>query len=626
MKSLKGRFLIIIAITLVVPALLTLVFTYLGTRKTMSMMIETDARLGLQAWPEEFAALRKQRLSFVEELITNTHLYVHQFRSQNKNEKIQFRRELENKLADYLSANSKTFERVVWIDGNGSVVIQFQIARNYLAATGRPLKIQRQGFGNEFQNLKSIAAEWTKNDNFIGATQIIDNGFTQTIGVPIRGPRLNEDCPDNFGMLFLDIRLNGLLADAARRSGPIFSQAVPMVFDDDGTILYHRDPEYVSQKLARHYPDVAAAMLARKTSVDTQHKNRDWRVFTRQYSGQWYFALLLRETKFIRRLEPLYWINLLIMVLGGMWAISLLGLSFRKLAKSIGELAAGAQAIATGDLDKRVAIDRTEELGVLGRSFNNMADSLKNLIHERAEKEKLRDLNQLKDAFISNVSHELREPLEHIDLGVENLKRGGLGLLNEQQQSYLIRVQQNTKRLIRMISELLDVARIESGSITLHRAPCSMEEIVNEVIDETRPIWQKKSLRVHGEGESANGHIIADRDMLKQVISNLLDNAIKFTNENGEISISSKRGNGSIELVVADSGIGIAEEHLQHIFDRFYQTPSSASKNGSGNRRKYGLGLGLNIVKTLVEAHGGEIRAESKIGEGTSMKVFLPVE
>jgi signal transduction histidine kinase len=365
-------------------------------------------------------------------------------------------------------------------------------------------------------------------------------------------------------------------------------------------------------------------MLTRKTVVDILHKNRDWRVFTRPYSGQWYFALMLREAKFVRRLEPLYWINLLIMLLGGMWAISLLGISFRKLARSIGELAAGAQAIATGDLDKRVAIDRTEELGTLGRAFNNMAEALKNLIHERAEKEKLRDLNQLKDAFISNVSHELREPLEHIDLGVENLRRGGLGLLNEQQQSYLIRVQQNTKRMIRMIKELLDVARIESGSMTLHRSPCAVEEIVAEVIDETRPIWQKKSLNVHSTGDSGNGHVIADRDMLKQIVSNLMDNAIKFTNENGEISISSKRENASIELVVADSGVGIPPEYLPHIFDRFYQAP--ASKNDNGNRRKYGLGLGLNIVKTLVEAHSGKISVESQVGEGTRVKVSLPVE
>jgi len=624
MKSLKARFLLIITLTLVIPAMLTIVFTYLGTRRTMSMMIESDARIGLQTWPEEFAALRKQRLSFIEELIGKTHIYVHQFRSQNKNEESQFRRQLEKKLTDFLSANPKTFERVVWIDGRGVVLVKFQIALNYLAATGRPLKILRRGFGNEFQNLKSIAAEWTKEENFIGATQIIDNGFSQTIGIPIRGLHLNEDCPDNFGMLFLDIRLNGLLSDAAKRSGPVFSQAVPMVFDDDGTILYHRDPEYVSQKLSRHYPDVAAATLTRKANVDIQHKNRDWRVFTRPYSGQWYFALMLREAKFIRRLEPLYWINLLIMVLGGMWAISLLGISFRKLAKSIGELAAGAQAIATGDLDKRVAIDRTEELGTLARAFNNMAESLKTLIHERAEKEKLRDLNQLKDAFISNVSHELREPLEHIDLGVENLKRGGLGLLNEQQQSYLIRVQQNTKRLIRMITELLDVARIESGSITLHRAPCSVEEVVSEVIDETRPLWQKKSLSVRSDGELGNGHIIADRDMLKQIVGNLLDNAIKFTNENGEISISSKRENGSIELVVTDSGAGIAPEHLPHLFGRFYQAPTPVL--GNGKRRKCGLGLGLNIVKTLVEAHGGEISVESKVGEGTRIKVRLPVE
>ncbi len=624
MKSLKGRFLIIIALTLVVPALLTLVLTYFGTRQTMSMMIESDARIGLQTWPEECAALRKQRLNFVEGLITQTHIYVHQFRSQNKNEMMQFRRELEKKLADYLSANSKTFDRVVWIDATGVPIIRFQIAPNYFAATGRPLKIQRQGFGNEFQNLKNIAAEWTKNDNFIGATQIIDNGFSQTIGVPIKGMRLNEDCPDNFGMLFLDIRLNGLLSDAAKRSGPIFSQAVPMVFDDDGTILYHRDPEYISQKLSRHYPDVAAATLSRKANVDIQHKGRDWRVFTRSSSGQWYFALMLREAKFVRRLQPLYWINLLIMLLGGMWAISLLGISFRKLAKSISELAAGAQAIATGDLDKRVAIDRTEELGTLARSFNDMANSLKTLIHERAEKEKLRDLNQLKDAFISNVSHELREPLEHIDLGVENLRRGGLGMLNEQQQRYLIRVQQNAKRLIRMITELLDVARIESGSMTLHRAPCSVEEIVCEVIDETRPIWQKKSLRVRSAGESGNGQISADRDMLKQIVSNLLDNAIKFTNENGEISISSKRENGSIELVVTDSGAGIAPEHLPHLFGRFYQTPTPVLGNGKG--RKCGLGLGLNIVKTLVEAHGGKISVESKVSEGTRVKVSLPVE
>jgi signal transduction histidine kinase len=157
----------------------------------------------------------------------------------------------------------------------------------------------------------------------------------------------------------------------------------------------------------------------------------------------------------------------------------------------------------------------------------------------------------------------------------------------------------------------------------LEVSPCSVNEILTEVVEEARPQWQSKTLQVREICGEKNLPLLADRDKLKQIISNLLDNAIKFTGANGEISLCVERRNGCVELAIADTGIGIAPEHQAHIFERFYQVRAPIGENGNG--RNSGLGLGLNIVKALVELHGGEIAVRSEIGAGTQVMIKLPI-
>ena len=622
MKSIKTRFFAIILATLVTPAFLMMIFSYVGTRRTMSAMSEKNVRDNLQNWLKETSTVREQRLSALVDLLRVTHHYLHQFRAF-ENEHSLFEHHLEDKLADFLCANSEVYAQALWVSGDGRPKTKFVFSPNYILTTGRPLKIEKKDFDSIDNDLAKVASTWTGAEIWSGPPQITGDGFAQALGIPLRENYIHWDCPASFGMLFLELRLDFLFSEAASRSaGQIFTDAIPMVFDSTGTILYHREPEFACQKVAVVYPTLAPQVFSRPTAAHFEHAGRQWMMLSARSTEQWHFTLLLEEGEFARRLQPLYWVNFPIMLIGVVVAVVLLALAFRQLAHTIHTLAAGAHAIAQGDLEKRVAIDNIEEFGALGRAFNHMAESLRGLIGERAEKQKLQELNQLKDAFISNVSHELKGPLARIDLGVENLRRGVAGAVTTKQHSYLSRIHENTRRLIRMIEELLEVSRIEAGRMTLELSSCSVKEILTEVIEEARPQWQSKKLRVSGTCTDKNVQLLADRDKLKQIISNLLDNAIKFTGEKGEISLHATQQNGRVELTIADTGIGIAPEHLDHLFERFYQVrPAMANGNGIPP----GLGLGLNIVKTLVELHNGEISVESEVGAGTRVTVRLPV-
>ncbi|MDZ7290981.1 MAG: HAMP domain-containing histidine kinase [candidate division KSB1 bacterium] len=639
-RSLKTRFFSIIAMTLVAPAFLTMLISYVGTRRTISKMVQQNFHDDLQRWQDETAAVRGQCLTNLCDLLAVTHNYAHQFRVFGTEQRI-FEHQLKDKLADFLCAHSEVYVQALWVSAAGRPKAKFILSPIYLMTCGRPLKLEEEKFESSDEILAQVAPALTREQIWFGPSRITGDGFASTIGIPLQAALMRKThgecalCANQFGTIFLELRLNYLFSEAARRA-QMFTDAIPMVFDSSGTILYHPRAEFICQKLTTCYPALASHISTQKVfhgptpglaaPVRFKHDGHQWAMLSNRSNEQYHFALFLEEEKIIRRLQSLYWINLAIMLLGGVVAVSLLGLAFRRMGRTVGELAAGAHAIARGDLDRRVAIDSEDELGVLGRAFNHMAASLKGLIRERAEKEKLQELNQLKDAFVSNVSHELKGPLNRIELGIENLRRGVAGVINEKQQLYLYRIQENTRRLIRMIDDLLEVSRIEAGRMALELSLCAVKEILAEVIEEARPQWQRKSLRVSDACTEENLHLLADRDKLKQILSNLLDNAIKFTAENGEISLHAEKQNGCIELIVADTGIGIAPEHLEHLFERFYQVHAHVSGRDNGKNSGLGLGLGLNIVKALVELHNGEIAVDSKLGVGTRVTVRLPAK
>ncbi len=246
--------------------------------------------------------------------------------------------------------------------------------------------------------------------------------------------------------------------------------------------------------------------------------------------------------------------------------------------------------------------------------FNNIATALKES-HDR-----LRQLDTLKSQFLDNVSHELRTPLTHIKGFVDNLIDGVGGELSEKQGRYLLRVMDNCDRLIRLINNLLDLSRIESGKISLQLEPTRLYPILEAAIVGIQPMADGKQIQVNLDCHP-DAIVLMDADKMGQIMTNLLDNAVKYTENGGRISVSETTlSDWELQICVEDTGIGIAQAELDLIFDRFHRvTDSKSSEIG-------GIGLGLPIVKNLVELHGGSVWAESELGKGSRFYITLKRE
>jgi PAS domain S-box-containing protein len=230
-----------------------------------------------------------------------------------------------------------------------------------------------------------------------------------------------------------------------------------------------------------------------------------------------------------------------------------------------------------------------------------------------------KEVDRLKSDFVSQVSHELRTPLTSIKGYIDNLKDGIVGVLTEKQIDYLNRMSRNADHLAVLISDLLDVSRIESGKMTVRLTALSLRDLIADVVKSLRPIADEKRLEVvlnEFEGES---RIQGDRDKLEQVITNLFVNAIKFTPPGGRITISLQQDEKFVKTSIRDTGIGIPPEKQSRIFDRFYRVEPEASSKSNGT------GLGLYIARNIVEMHGGRIWLTSEVGNGSEFSFTLPI-
>jgi signal transduction histidine kinase len=277
------------------------------------------------------------------------------------------------------------------------------------------------------------------------------------------------------------------------------------------------------------------------------------------------------------------------------------------LTRPIQLLRDGAHKIGEGDLTHRIRITTRDELGELAQEFNVMAT-------------KLQELDQLKQDFVSNVTHELRSPLTSLRGYVELLLREGAGAINEEQREFLIVIKNNSVRLARFIDNLLDVAKIEAGKIELHPERIRLQDLALEMTVVFRPQAQEKHITFRTEIPPRLRPIHADADKLLEVLTNLLSNAFKFTPNEGQVTLTASEKEGLVHLEVKDSGIGIPPESLGIIFNKFEQVKPT---QGLARKTK-GSGLGLTIVKGIVEAHGGQVWIESQINQGTIVHILLP--
>ncbi len=228
----------------------------------------------------------------------------------------------------------------------------------------------------------------------------------------------------------------------------------------------------------------------------------------------------------------------------------------------------------------------------------------------------LRNLQATRRELIGNISHEFRTPLAGIKVMVETLRDGAV---DDQKtaRDFLNRIDDEVNRLTQLVAELTELSRIETGKAELKLEPVNINDLAEEVAAQLKPQAERQRLSLVKELAANLPQVSADRARVRQVIVNLLHNAIKFTDAGGRITVTTRREGDSVTLAIADTGSGIAEEDLPHVFERFYK--------GDKVRTGEGTGIGLAIAKHIVEAHGGNIRVESEEGRGSTFSFSLPL-
>ena len=227
----------------------------------------------------------------------------------------------------------------------------------------------------------------------------------------------------------------------------------------------------------------------------------------------------------------------------------------------------------------------------------------------------LKELDRLKSEFVSVVSHDLRSPLTSILGYVELLERAGP--LTDEQDNFVERVKQSVHNITALINDLLDLGRLEAG-IDMTMALCDPNELLHEIMEEVEPAIVAKGLNLQLRLANEVVHVLGDQRRLHQALSNLVNNAVKYTPAGGAVRVESSLQDEQVIIRVSDTGIGISQAEQPYIFDKFFR-----SEQVTGSHE--GTGLGLSIVKSVVERHQGRVYAMSELGEGTTFSVILPV-
>lgn len=274
-----------------------------------------------------------------------------------------------------------------------------------------------------------------------------------------------------------------------------------------------------------------------------------------------------------------------------------------------------AKSIATGKFD-RVVESRNDELSQLAAELNWIA-------------EKFGELDRLKSTFISSISHEFKSPLTaiegYIDFFIEGIDSG---IKEEKQIKALNIMKHNASRLGKLINDVLDLAKIEAGQLEVKRQPLKLVEMLEERAGEFRPLAREKEIEIEVKTEEKIGLVLGDKEKAEKVLDNLLSNALKFNHRKGKVVIEAKesggQGGGSsgfVEVSVSDTGCGIPKTEISTVFDKFRRL---GPEDETTMEELKGPGLGLAIAKGMVEAQGGKIWVESKLGEGSKFMFTLP--
>jgi signal transduction histidine kinase len=314
------------------------------------------------------------------------------------------------------------------------------------------------------------------------------------------------------------------------------------------------------------------------------------------------YARVLRAQTEVARLEKRTW-NGVIVALATSLVLALITTAViaLRITRSLRRLSVATAAVAAGSFRDPIPVAGNDEVAVLGRSFNAMAD-------------RLRQHDEMKEEFFATLSHELRSPITSVREAGHLLADGVPGPLTPKQARLVDIIRRSTDRLLRLVNQILDASRLRAGVLPLERVPLDLDWLVGRAMEELRPLADEGKVTLARERVGTRFTVQGDEDRLVQVVVNLLANAVRFTPVGGRVTVRLIDAGPECEIQVEDTGVGIPAQELPHVFESYRQ-----AHPGKG-----GTGLGLAIVRGLVHAHGGRVTAESQEGKGSRFTVLLP--
>jgi signal transduction histidine kinase len=318
-----------------------------------------------------------------------------------------------------------------------------------------------------------------------------------------------------------------------------------------------------------------------------------------------------------------------ILILISPFAIGFSYLVARRITRRIDTLSQATITLRSGDLNTRTPVEGQDEIALLQTNFNRMAIDLQSSTEAlKEEKEKVASLLQSQRELSAGISHELRTPVATIIGSIDELQRHWHELTLQQVNQRLQAVGYESNRMKSILNDMLTISQTEANHLSVHLEAVDVENLITAIVGRVGPlVWDLKRIQITASTQAGLAHALADPERLEQVLINLIQNGVRHTPPGGGITVNAitppDHSSSVIWLEVSDTGEGIASADLPHIWEKYYQ--ANSSQKGSASFKDGGFGLGLSIVKELVEGMGGRIQVESTLGEGCTFRVELPV-
>ncbi len=397
-------------------------------------------------------------------------------------------------------------------------------------------------------------------------------------------------------------RENQDISAAAKRAARVFDVRI---------LLYSKDKQLIFDTASKSevpLPFPAKRVIARSVPLVRDENGAAWLYVTEKLPDNTHLVVASPRPRF--SIVNLFTDDFLpLIIYSGLIALLLsLAVAFlfaRWIADPLQKVILAARTMPAEEA-KPVDVRGPHEVQQLTRAFNSMIARM--LASQKSQRD-----------FVANVSHELKTPLTSVQGFAQAILDGTADTEEARQQAAQV-IYDEAGRMHRMALDLLDLARLDAGTADITMSPVNLPALLNAVREKFTPQSQKAGVEIKVESAANLPTLTADGDRLAQVFTNLVDNALKFTPGGGSISLRASAVNQGIQVSVSDTGSGISDEAQAHIFDRFYQA-DPARKGG----KKHGSGLGLAIAQEIVLAHGGRIGVRSRLGEGTTFEIFLPI-